>query len=271
VCNKNSSSRRLPFFAVVFQVSNLLLSAEAAQGQLEVTNPSAIQKVLPLEGEADPPAKTVQIAMCRGEYEPVQLVVHAKHGALTNVRVSVSDLQGPDGAELKHDRVEVNPMGFIRIERPTMGWTPLVGEEGGEVPDVLLPDRPMNVAVGRRQPYYLTVRTLQSDAPGEYRGTVHVLASGEASVELPLVVRVYDVVLPTKSHLRTAFGLTTNYRRIKDADPGEDMDTLLRYSKFLLAHRVSPLLYGSGDRTHMPPPRQRQDGTWDFSGTDVYL
>lgn len=249
----------------------LLLCLNDAHAEIHLTQPPVTQKILPQKGEAGPAAKSLRIPICRGEYEPAQLVIHAMDKPLTDVRVSASSLHGPDGAELKTDRITINPMGFIRIETPTRGWTAVLRTQGGEVPDVLLPDRPMNVAAGRRQPYYLTVRTRQDDPPGEYRGIVRVSAAGETKTELPLIVRVYDVVLPVKPHLRTAFGLTTRYRRLQGANPAENLESVMRYSKFLLSHRVTPLLYGTNDRGAAPPPTQRDDGTWDFSGTDRFL
>ena len=243
-------------------------------GAIRVTNPPAIKKVLPTAKGAGREAGTLRIAMSRGEYEPVQLVVHAGDEPLRGVRVSVSDLAESSGAKLPQTQLSVTPLGYITCTKPTYGWAPLLGEKGGEVPDVLLPDRPMDVPAGRRQPYYITVQTLPNDAAGEYRGTVRVSAQGEEPRELPLLVRVYDLVLPVKPHLRTAFGMDTGYRKLAGANPGQDMDTLLRYSKFLLQHRVSPLVYGSSVENTNVFWREsfwRDDGTWDSSGVDRYL
>jgi hypothetical protein len=236
-----------------------------------ITNPTSLQKVLPKKGESGPPAERLRIAMCRGEFEPVQLVVNTGGEPLKEVRVAVGELSGPKGAVLEADRLEVNPMGFVDVESPTRGWTKLMGNKGGHVPDVLLPDRGMNVSAGSRQPFYITVRTLADDEPGEYRGQVRVTAAGRSPILVPLVVRVYDVVLPIKPHLDTAFGLCAGYRKIEGADSGADLETLIKYSKFLLKHRISPRVYGSDYEQTKVPPRQLKDGTWDFSGTDKFL
>jgi hypothetical protein len=242
--------------------------------EIRVTDPTSIVKVLPVRGTAGSDADVLRIAMCRGEYEPAQIVVHAGKLPLTNVRVSVSGLVGATGDSLKRDRITVNPIGFVNCKIPTYGYTPLLGEKGGEVPDVLLPDRPIDVPAGRRQPYYITVRTLQTDSPGEYSGIVHIAADGREARQVPLVVRVYDITLPIKSHLRTAFGIDTGYRKLPDAQPGTDMDSLLRYSKILLQHRISPMVYGSSVENTGILWRDefwRDDGTFDTSGVDRYL
>lgn len=251
----------------------LLVEAEKVlDGDLfYVTNATALQKVLPRQGKSGPPAEQLRIAMCLGEFEPVQLVVHAGDKHLEGVRVSVGGLTGPDSAQLLPDRLEVNPMGFVQVESPTRGSTKLLGSKGASVPDVLLPDRAMDVPAGSRQPYYITVRTLADDAPGEYHGQVQVTAKGRMPILIPLVVRVYDVVLPIKPHLNTAFGLCGGYRKIDGADPGADLKTLLTYSKFMLEHRISPRIYGGDYERTKLPPRRLEDETWDFSGMDKFL
>jgi len=264
-----NARRSAPLILLVAQ----LVSCASAQGEsFVVTNPPSIRKVLPASGDARPKADTLRIAMARGEYEPVQIVVHAGDNPLRAVRVSVSDLAGPAGSSVPDARIAVTPIGYVTCKRPSNTWTPLLKDKGGEVPDVLLPDRPVDVPGGRRQPYYLTVHALPADPPGEYRGRVSVSAEGRETREIPLVVRIYDVVLPLKPHLRTAFGLDTGYRKIKGADAGQDLDTLLQYSKLLLEHRVSPCVYGNGaERTGVPARWPEDNTSWDFSGMDRYL
>ena len=270
---ENKSTLRIALLVILLQAGLLLMFCGAANAQpFQITNPSSLWKVMPVKGDGGQEAETLWIAMSRGEFEPAQIVVHASDEPLCNVQVKVSGLVGSDGRTLSQERVVVNPMGFIQIEGPTRGRSELgFRSEGGEVPDVLLPDRPMDVPAGRRQPYYITVRTLRSDQAGEYRGTVRVSADGERVMQIPLVVRVYDIALPVKSHLKTAFGLDAGYRKIEGADPAADFETLLDYTKFLLEHRISPRIYGySYDQTGVPP-KQLEDGTWDFAGTDKYL
>ncbi len=256
--------------ALTLMVASLVFGTSARADSFVVTNPPSTQKVLPDTGDAGPPAKILRVAMARGEYEPVQLVVHAADKPLRRVRVSVSSLVGPNGSTLPQEQITVTPLGYINCTKGSFRST-LLTDKGGEVPDVLLPDRPMDIPKGRRQPYYITVRTLRTDQAGEYHGKVRISAAGEKTRQGPLVVRVYDVVLPVKPHLRTSFGLNTGYRKIKGADPGQDMDSLLRYSKVMLQHRISPAVFGYSHRQTNVPPKKGKDGKWDFSGTDRFL
>lgn len=172
-----------------------------------VAHPDTTEKIQPNAADPGPQAKTLRIAMARGEYEPVQIVVCAVRRELRGVRVTAGELRGPDGARIPGERVVVNPVGFVRCAKPGPG-----ASLAGLIPDVLLPDRALEVPAGQRQPFFITVQTTAQDVPGEYHGHVRVTAEGEPATTLPLVVRVYPLTLPVKSHLRTAFVLWGSYR-----------------------------------------------------------
>ena len=157
---RRSRPRTLSALSVLIAVTPVMCAHAAS---ILITNPPAMQKVQPATGDAGPQADILRIAMARGEYEPVQIVVHAASGSLSGVRVSVSGLIGAAEQPLPGERVAVNPVGFLNCARPTGGGAPLTGE----IPDVMLPDRPMDVPEGRRQPFFITVHTLSSDEAGE--------------------------------------------------------------------------------------------------------
>jgi hypothetical protein len=220
--------------------------------------------------------------MSRGEFEPAQLIVHADGKDLTGVRVNTTDLAGPDGHSIPKGRIAVNPHGFLKIEAITKGWTPLLGKTPGLVPDVLMPDRPMDVSNGHRQSFFITIKTLQTDPPGRYRGTVRVTADGGRVKELELLVRVYDVVLPIKPHLRTSFGIEAagfdekgepqGYRKLEGADNARDLDTLIAWSKFMLEHRVTPCVFGyTRGVTGVPPIHPNAGQERDWTATDRFF
>ena len=263
--------RKMSFVVVlILAVASVEFAAAARADSFRVTNPPSTQKVLPEMGDAGPEAKTLRVAMARGEYEPVQIVIHAADRPFRDLRVSVSNLVGPKNSTLPQEQVVVTPLGFVNCSTRSFR-SRLFRNKGGLVPDVLLPDRPIDVPKGRRQSYFITIQTLRTDPAAEYRGTVRISADGEKTDELPLVVRVYDVVLPVKSHLRTSFGLGTGYRKIKGANPCDSMDSLLRYSKVMLQHRISPAVIGNGYENTKVPPRMAKDRTWDYSGMDRFL
>ena len=224
-----------------------------------VTNPVATAKIQPTCPDAGPLAETLRIAMARGEYEPTQIAVCAIRADLKGVRVLAGELRDGRGHRIPAGRVVVNPLGFVRCRTSSPG-----ARLTGEVPDVLLPNRAVDVAAGRRQPFLITVQTLAADAPGEYRGALRVKPANAPAVRLPLVVRVYSVILPAKSHLRTAFVLWGNFRNwLGNSSQDAFLGAYIRYSKVMLAHRISPITMWS--------PKKGAGGAWDFSDYDRYL
>ena len=224
-----------------------------------VSNPVATRKIQPTSADPGTPPDVLRIAMARGEYEPVQIAVCAVREDLRRVRVSASRLRGPNGSLIPRERVVVTPIGFVDCKLSTGG-----ARLRGQVPDVLLPDRPMDVPAGRRQPFFVTVQSTADDLPGEYRGFVRVRPENAPAMRLPLVVRVYDLLLPLKSHLRTAFVLWGHYRPFFEGmEHDAYIDTYIRYSKLMLAHRITPITMWRGEKG--------EDGNWDFSDFDRYL
>ena len=250
---------RIPRFLSVI----LLLSCSApaaGQSSYELTNPPPTLKVQPTCKDAGPAAVSLRIAMARGEYEPVQLVVSATSGDVKTLRVAASDLRGPNGAVIPAKRVVVTPLGFVNCKKLSPGAR-LVGE----VPDVVLPDRPMDIPAGRRQPFYVTVQTLPKDVPGEYKGTVRITARNAPATTLPLTVRVYSLVLPVRSHMRTAFVTREAFRQFMSSptDHDEFVRAAINYAKVMLSYRVSPDFGWA--------PRKNEDGSYDFSDFDKLL
>jgi hypothetical protein len=229
-----------------------------------VTAPPTTLKVQSDAGGPGPLAESLRLAMARAEYEPLQVVVCPVTSDLTGVRVSTSHLTGPSGAIIPQSRIVVTPVGYVHCAVITPGAT-----LRGDVPEVLLPDRTMAVKLGHCQPFFVTIQSLATDTPGQYHGHLFVRAANAPATMLPLTVRVYPLTLPVKSHLRTAFVLWGNFANwIDQRDTSSLLDTYIAYSRFMLAHRLSPItMWGPGSRWIPKKP----DGTWDFSFVDRYL
>lgn len=236
--------------------------ADADTPTFYVSSPCVTEKIQPHSVRTGPLATRLRIAMAKGEYEPVQIVLCPVLADVRRAEVGVTDLTGEKGRVLPSERIAVTPLGFVTCRTQTGGATLT-----GEVPDVLLPNRPMDVKAGCRQPFFITVQSTVSDAPGDYTGTVRLTCetpSGAQTRELPLSVRIYDVTIPTKSTLRTAFVLWGNFRSFTDASTSDSyVETYVRYSKLMLQHRISPITMWSPEKTDA--------GEWDFSKLDRYL
>ncbi|MCD6310218.1 MAG: DUF4091 domain-containing protein [Candidatus Eremiobacteraeota bacterium] len=234
------------------------LSSCTGQQDFTVTNPVSTLKIQPGAKKRGPVTDKVYIAMAKGEFEPAQVVISGSRKNLVNVRISAGPLMGPDGSIIPEERVTVNPVGFVNCDVSTPG-----GRLKGKIPDVLLPNRAVDISAGMSRPFFITVQSTPGDLAGIYRGMIRIEADNASSRQLPLVVRVYDVTLPVRSRLRTAFVLWGNFENfLENTGPDAYIDTYIRYSKTLLAHRISPVT--------MWAPRKSGEG-WDFSRIDRYL
>ena len=123
---------------------------------------------LPFAGEI---GGTVRVELAANESEGVQLVLRYPAVAATyplrDVRVAVSDLDGPDGNRIESGQVEVLPVGYVNTRPP-----PYDVEHQGWWPDPLL-----NFLDGFEldahvwQPVWLDMHTAPDQAPGLYTGT----------------------------------------------------------------------------------------------------
>jgi hypothetical protein len=237
-----------------------LLSRNRSGGELPyyVTHPVSTLKVQPNSAVPGALAEKLSIAMAKGEFEPVQIVVCPVTRALREVRVSASALTGPGGAFIPAERLVVTPIGSVTCKGSTGG-----ARLSGEIPDVLLPDRAMDVPAGRRQPFLITVQSTADDQPGTYHGTVTVSPADAPATVLPLAVRVYDISLATTSHLRSAFVLWGSYATFMASQAPDAVTAVyINYAKTMLSHRISPIT--------MWAPSKDAQGQWDFSRYDTY-
>lgn len=146
-------------------------------------------------------AKAVSISAAGNEFEPFQLVLTPKK-QLTNVRVVPHPLTGPGGAKIDAWNVTARNVEYVYVSDPTSMGTPK-----GYYPDPLPEFEPFSAPAGQNSPVWLTVYVPAKTAPGDYKGTVDVVADGMAKLAVPVTVHVWGFDLPSVSKLRTAYGL----------------------------------------------------------------
>ena len=157
---------------------------------------------IPFPGEI---GGTPTLSLAANETEGVQLVLRfagvPADRALQNVRVSVSDLIGPEGARITSSQVEVLPVGYVNARKPPyhvihVGWWPdplLNFLDGFELDPKVW------------QPVWLDVRTTPEQEPGLYKGSITVSTDGNGhrnpdDIEVPFEVEVWDFALPVEHH-----------------------------------------------------------------------
>lgn len=159
---------------------------------------------IPFPGEI---GGTVRVALAANEAEGVQLVlrfdVPPAARPLQNVRVSVSDLEGPSGSRITSDQVEVLPVGYVNPPSP-----PYHIEHSGWWPDPLLDflEDGFELDPNVWQPVWLDVRASPNQSPGLYQGEITITADGDVpALQVPFEVEVWDFAVPVEHHFNVSF------------------------------------------------------------------
>ncbi len=237
---------------------------------MQVLVADSLTKVLrePEQGERPLRDGAARISAGRNERESFQLVVVAGSRPCRDVSVTASPLGQDGGAFVIGDsRVAVNPVGYVETKAPAysvdrVGWWP----------DPLLPPGPVAIAPNQRQPFWITVHIPESAPAGTYRGAVTVHAEGQADVDVPVELRVWDLTLAPTPPLPSAVALQPEIlARFYNQSSVSD-STLRSYWDMLFTHRLSsddvgdPLPHGMGAVIEGRP-----SGAPDFSTFDKRL
>ena len=154
----------------------------------------------------------ISIDTARNEYEAAQVIISAI-GEVEEYTVEVSDLQLVGGDETyAKENISVYNMKYLNVEKT---WN----EEGriGWYPDGLLP---FDVAVeyeencvsaGNNQSVYFSFNTSETQTAGTYTGSVTLTVDGEEN-EIPVSLRVRDLEVNEKNHVKTNFRTSMYYR-----------------------------------------------------------
>ncbi|MDD8027614.1 MAG: DUF6067 family protein, partial [Acidobacteriota bacterium] len=185
-----------------------------------------------------PAAKSpgVSISAAGNEFEPFLLVLRPA-ASLDDVRVSVSDLAGPRGAALPAAAISIRSVEYVRVTTPTDA-----AAKPGWWPDPLPPvEGPFSAAGGENHPLWITVKVPAEAVPGEYKGLIR-LTAGARRQTVPLTLKVRDFALPSRSSIRSSFGLPTEHIRLyHNLETREELEKVVDlYYQDMRDHRVAP-------------------------------
>lgn len=188
-----------------------------------------------------------ECALARNEYESFQILVKNQNQALKGLRVELSDLVNPEtGVKIDKQNLTYRFVGYVKTKKPYYA-TKLVGMW----PDPLLSVDSFDVGSGITQPIWVTLYTPADTPAGIYVGKIRVFADGGLSKEVDIKVKVWNFVLPSESHLKTAFDLYAHL--LKEWYPAKANEiekewrerlNRIRDSFYIdmLKHRISPIL-----------------------------
>ena len=172
--------------------------------------------------------QTITLFSAKNEYESFQIIVKAPSGNnLTNVKVTVSNLTGPNSAVIQASNLILYREYYLYV---TQGSKHYNGETNkplgpGWYPDALIPFKhpdtqvdlsgtldavPFSLAPGENQPIWVDVYTPVNTSPGVYQGTVTVTSTqGSATVNIILNVWNFTASAPAVAATSTRFFAST--------------------------------------------------------------
>ncbi len=226
----STAMKRLPIFALSAIVA-AAGAAHAAPVQLAWWTTNSLQKVFP-----DDPAPIVRrsgldLAAARNEVEAAQLVLRPDSAA-TLMTAVCSPLKPVSGKGLIQpgDLLEVRSIYLPKHKRAYPDPLPAL-------------NLPFELKAGVAQPIWVRYRIPEKAAAGVYVGSVRLGFRGGETLDVPVRLRVWDFVVPSKPSTRTAFGvnegLIFGQHKVK-AESAEAKALIKRYYEFAIDHRISP-------------------------------
>jgi hypothetical protein len=178
---------------------------------------------------------TVNIFGGRNEIVAFQLIIESEKDGAAKVNVSVSDLtngatiipgsaSGPaDPFDYRDRYVELFTEHYLNITSRTPPlWfysssaTPSAYYTGW-VPDCLIPfsastgkgGAPFSIEGNKNQGVWVDILIPKNASPGNYTGTATITNSNSVFKKIPILLKVYDFILPDSTHIKNMFALST--------------------------------------------------------------
>lgn len=206
----------------------------------------------------DGASKRISLRAARNETVAFQIVIERTGDALSNVKVALGELTGPNGVKIPAVNVDLFREWYVDIKTPSprtpslgAGWypdglLPCLRWTGNLYPHTYvmpfdLPDPLNNIGAAQRSQAMwvdIYVPRLRSAAPpGIYKAPVQV-SSDQGKTELSLELRIWDFALPEESHLKPNIHTDTDINALP-----EELE--LKYYQMIRAHRLAmyPLGY----------------------------
>lgn len=159
---------------------------------------SSMRKVMPKHLPVDISIENeVKISLAINEKESFQLAVVPFTESLKDMKVSASDLRGTGDQVIKSENIACDLVAFTKTrelknyikddDEHYVGWWP---------DPIIKNPKPVDVALGDVQPWWIRVHVPMGQKPGVYRGQISVTQDNGTPVSFDLKVEVYAFAMP---------------------------------------------------------------------------
>ncbi len=179
------------------------------------------------------------LSACRGEYEPVQIVLRPTE-PLKQVTVSVKGSDSIPTSAIKAHRVAYHFVHRASDSTGCIGWWPDALPEWNE---------PVDLAADENQPIWVLVKIPRECKERSSQIQVKVRSANQPEIKIPIDIRVYDFEMPPKSHVESGFGISPgNIRRYHNLQTqDEERKVWDLYMQSFREHRIAPYHFAPYD------------------------
>ena len=214
-----------------------------------------VQDILP---ESYPEAK-LNFAAMKGETESAQIMITANK-FVRGIDIELADLIDEDGNIISKDNVKLYGEHYVEVASPyinTGNTKVTLSSPAGFYPDALVPfanfkaKREDRVEAGHNQGVWVDVVVPTDAKAGDYFATFKVVLGEEKeTVNVPVSLKVYDMVMPEEVHGRSAFNIW--YSQIASGEKSNyNANTNQVYYDYLLSKRLCSASVDPNKRTNI--------------------
>lgn len=196
---------------------------------------------------------TGRIDMARNEGESIQLAVRTECPVQVTVKVQPF-------AEENAPRIESGLVhfAFASAQSYDIGRKAIRGKTPCEFPEYINPLETVDLAEGEARSFFITAWTQADTKPGEYCTTIHMTA-GDCAWEIPLTVRVRDVLIPSAIESDYSYTCWLSMTTKTPPQPGRDRKDIQINEKIFGIKNYSEEFWKLAENYARALKRHRQD------------
>ncbi|GAB6187792.1 DUF4091 domain-containing protein [Thermopirellula anaerolimosa] len=202
--------------AKYFALLGIMLSAWPVQAELRVWTTTATVRVL----RDDPPGDTAEVRLfaARNEWRGFQILMRSDR-PIAGISVAAGNLSGPNGSALPRTAARLYRQHQFELtaasprnDRFRAGWYPdaLIPVfhplTGAPLEPARYTAMPFDLPAEQTHGFWIDLFVPRDAAAGTYRGVYRLTAEGQATIEIPVSLTVWNFALPDVPTVQTALG-----------------------------------------------------------------